>query len=320
MRSSEEINQSSNLPPGKRENTPSPAGSQAENDFSIKTHKRSYRVAVYPHSIEFLPPERNENRSRRLAPPRGQIKSFSKRARFRLFFLLSKLRDITEVKPLFISLTYHYSHTKDTQKHRKDIHLWLTELRRYDPGAAYIWRLEYQERGAPHFHLIVYPGTQYRKTKGAEYTAKLSLFWHRIADPNSKAHESYGFHQRIINDYRMACAYVSKYIAKTDGIDMNIVGSKHYGNSRNLPIEIDSLHIMTEGLAKNLIERIRKWLVYNGKEQYATPEWFNYERPQIVFLSVDEFEYLMNEAARDPIKFGGYTHDDSLSGMYVAFG
>jgi hypothetical protein len=54
----------------------------------------------------------------------------------------------------FSTLTYPNSFPSDGRVCKKHLNLLLTHLRADDPGIKYVWFMEFQARGAPHFHLF----------------------------------------------------------------------------------------------------------------------------------------------------------------------
>lgn len=86
--------------------------------------------------------------------------------------------------PLLISqfmLTYHNS-DPDGKTAKKHLDSWLKVLKRAIPGVGYVWVLEFQTRGVPHFHvyLTAPPTVELHKHLGAA--------WNRIAEPYSVEH------------------------------------------------------------------------------------------------------------------------------------
>lgn len=58
--------------------------------------------------------------------------------------------------PLFVTLTYHENFT-DTVTAKKHLNAWFQRLRRiYGHDFRYFWKMEFQRRGAIHFHLALY--------------------------------------------------------------------------------------------------------------------------------------------------------------------
>ena len=139
------------------------------------------------------------------------IKEFSARSRVRLLKLVSRLDISKEKYPVFITLTFAQKYPSPQQA-KEYMRLFVRKLnRRSSREVSAIWRLEFQERGAPHFHLIVF---------GMDYIKKelVSELW---GDTISKEYWDDGERPpftRIegVQQHRKLIYYVSKYVAKAD--------------------------------------------------------------------------------------------------------
>jgi len=83
---------------------------------------------------------------------RGIVTRFSKASRRRLMKQMARLN---AERAIFITLTYPESFPGPKQA-KNDLRAFLERLRRRYPESSAIWRLEFQKRGAPHFHLILF--------------------------------------------------------------------------------------------------------------------------------------------------------------------
>lgn len=147
--------------------------------------------------------------------------------------------------------------------------VWLQWLR--DNGARYIWRLELQARGAPHWHLILWCSD--------ECAAGARQAWHRTAAAGSRAHQRYGYHAVKLESYRQASIYVSKYVAKSaERTGEKLHGHRHWGASRDLPTAPHSEAEITERQYDKL-RRIARRLIRSRnrtrKERQLSPAHFH---------------------------------------------
>jgi len=298
--------QTAGPPSGYAENTPSTSACQENSVFRYKNHKRNCTFKVYPHCVEYFPPSIPVIDKFTYCTKRGAIYEFSKRSRFRMFQLMAKLKTKLTVQPFFVSLTYHYGFSAAEDIHVQHFHNFLTQLRLFDEHVQYIWRLEFQKRGAPHFHLIIFPSNFIKPSYRPTYEAKVSSIWHSISNPDSKAHERYGCKITSIKNYSMACAYISKYAAKVDESTSTSTKGKQWGCSRNLPIDLRGSVDCNKSQTHYIIESIRRWLIKNGRSQYATDEYFNEYRPQVIFIDENEFWKLNDECRVIPSDWKKY--------------
>lgn len=109
---------------------------------------------------------------------RGEIEIFSPHSASRL------TRLARNASPALISqfcLTYHQANP-DGKTAKKHLDTWLKALRRAAPGVGYLWILEFQSRGVPHFHVwLTCPYS-------VDLWKRLGKAWNRIAEPDSPQH------------------------------------------------------------------------------------------------------------------------------------
>jgi len=132
---------------------------------------------------------------------------------------------------LFLTLTYHESNPggREVKKH---LHAFVQALRRRWDGLKWsmVWRLEYQERGVPHLHFLIW-GIQF------EHKEWFKACWHRITGETSDDHEEMGaWVERMPKESKLS-SYVSKYMAK-DGTDPDGWQGRTWGvrNRKHLPV------------------------------------------------------------------------------------
>lgn len=134
---------------------------------------------------------------------RGKVRGMSAGSRRRLLEKLARL-DITRVHPLFITLTYADIWPDDNGA-RQDLENLFKRLERRYPKVSWIWRLEHQDRGAPHLHMIVL-GVPYLPVE------RLRRLWSAVI--------AYSGQQRLqvdvqaIRSWKGVMFYAAKYIAK----------------------------------------------------------------------------------------------------------
>lgn len=82
---------------------------------------------------------------------RGNVQGFSKGSRFRLFRLMHSLH---YDKVLFVTLTYGKTYPADGRGAKVDLKRYRTNFERRWGKVRCIWRMEFQDRGAAHFHIM----------------------------------------------------------------------------------------------------------------------------------------------------------------------
>lgn len=143
------------------------------------------------------------NLSLKPAPPkpskRGSVTEFSRKSRRRMIDLQSRL-DLTDRRIVFMTLTFHYTHSVGYTK--ACFKRFLSYVRYHYPQASAMWRLEFQKRGAPHYHLIFFDLPFW------EFKALRKTWMDCTHEDNS------GVRVNLLTSARQAMFYVSKYVAK----------------------------------------------------------------------------------------------------------
>lgn len=145
-------------------------------------------------------------------------------------------------------MTYPRDYPKSGKECKRHLNTFLTHLRKDYKGVQYIWFMEFQSRGAAHFH--VYTSCE---IPGETYTNPL---WYSIVGSNCPNHKNTGTRVKKIDDEELAIYYALKYAGKQDQkeipFDFQNVG-RFWGTSRRLcdPVmilsnvstsELESLH------------------------------------------------------------------------------
>lgn len=145
---------------------------------------------------------------------RGQVKGFSRASRKRLMDWLNAIDRGAVSVALFVTLTYPSTWPDAWQVWKRHLDTFLKRFKRQFPSTSIVWRLEFQKRGAPHFHLLVF---------GVERVdaAWLSQAWYEIVGSGDEKHLKAGTQVQAVRDFRGVLAYASKYIGKAseDAID-----------------------------------------------------------------------------------------------------
>lgn len=142
---------------------------------------------------------------------RGTVNGFSAKARRRLMYMMAKLR--SDTLPLFVTLTYPSEFERDYRQWKNDLDKFARRFHRKFPDGAFIWRLEPQRRGAPHYHLLVYGVSM----SGDNVRWFHEAWYGSVASEDAK-HYQWGVHVDAVRSSRGVRAYVGKYIAKRQAI------------------------------------------------------------------------------------------------------
>jgi hypothetical protein len=149
----------------------------------------------------------DDDEFRRGGGARGNVTEFSPQSRVRLFRLIARLK--TPEHKGYRSKVSFVTLTTGEIFHPRVFKVFLfrlfRRLRKRFPGTAIIWRLEYQDRGAPHAHLILYNAPWIDKHA-------LQKVWGDIV-----GQEQPFTRIEMIRVYKKLVNYVAKYVAKEQG-------------------------------------------------------------------------------------------------------
>jgi hypothetical protein len=133
-----------------------------------------------------------------------------------------------------MTLTYPQRFPEDGVTHKTDLDVFIKRLKRkFGEDVEYLWKLEFQKRGAPHYHIIV----RLPKFYNHEYLKHwLSQNWYEVAqrfwDEKQEKHLSAGTEVQKIKNIRSAAHYLCKYLNKElDNTPSN--QGRFWGCSRN---------------------------------------------------------------------------------------
>jgi hypothetical protein len=188
-----------------------------------------------------------------LAPmPRGAIAGFTRHSRSRL---LQKMNMIAPAElpgyGKFITLTYPRELLPDWQWAKYQLHhFFIIFWRKYGKHAA-IWRMEHQEDGAIHFHIMMFfkPFVPHKW---------IATTWDAMIGNQVDPRDSASTEIRGMRAWKQTAYYISKYIAKdTDISAMDVFNGRHWGvrNWSMLPI-----HHLIIALTEGEGFAIRRWI------------------------------------------------------------
>jgi|SRR5579862_337837 len=156
-------------------------------------------------SCDYEPHERPQGK-------RGKIGGFSARSRLRLMTLCAMLK--RTALPLFVTLTWPGVWNPDPKTWKRCLDSFLKRMKRAHPEASAIWKLEPQQHGAPHYHLLLF---------GIEFIPHqvIARWWYEVVGSGDKRHLGAGISIEAVKSRDRVMAYASKlYMGKEiDGFE-----------------------------------------------------------------------------------------------------
>lgn len=144
---------------------------------------------------------------------RGKVTLFTNSSRFRLLQKMATVKG-KGLRSVFLTLTYgqEFPSPRDAKRHLDNF---LKRIRRHYANVSGYWRFEFQKRGAPHFHLLLFNLPFVPKDVIKRWWGKVVgvQFW----DTSSKKAIPPFTRIEFLKSHTHASRYVAKYVAKVHG-------------------------------------------------------------------------------------------------------
>lgn len=182
-------------------------------DKKLTLKQESRPRAVYRENASLLKATKDGDCPQVGGGKRNGIKGFSRQSRRRLLNTIGSVRRDADL-PYFITLTYP-DRFPTVERSKRDLKVFLQRFEREFPNSGLIWKLEPQERGAPHFHMLAW--------RVGNILGWVIKNWYEIAGDGDKNH--FLFHAGLlrgskpcvqkVKSFKGVWSYASKYIGKT---------------------------------------------------------------------------------------------------------
>lgn len=168
--------------------------------------------------------------------PRGLITEWSDESRAHLKRFMATLRRDELSRALVVTLTYpaEFPAPEDHETYKSHLHTFTVYLRRKWKLCSGIWKLEFQTRGAAHYHLMLF-GLNGEKLESVR--AWVRETWYHIAHNGDKHLGSAGTQVDQIKSAGGAVSYLVKYLSKGDQTMPGNFSGRYWGkiNVNGLP-------------------------------------------------------------------------------------
>jgi len=144
---------------------------------------------------------------------RGEVTEFSDKSRARLAFVANNT-DVTF--RTMVTLTYPREFPRDGRTVKKHLARFLQKWQRYTQGSSVLWFLEFQQRGAPHVHILTSTALPSRRVDAKNLRLWVSHQWFRICDSGDYKHLLAGTQVARVRNTECTGAYAVKYAAKME--------------------------------------------------------------------------------------------------------
>ena len=207
-----------------------------QHEVKIYNGARLATVALRDKKCDAEFPEENRDREEyKYKNKRGKITEWSRKSQMRFKTGLATIQQDKLEYALEITLTYpkvfpDADEHATYKRHLDRIKIWLC-LR----GFSGAWKLEFQTRGAPHYHMIAIPT---KKLDGlGDFRREISQRWYDIVGSHDEKHLRAGVEVSPIKSSKGMIGYMASYMAKKDQTLPNNFTGRYWGyfNKKNLP-------------------------------------------------------------------------------------
>ena len=146
-------------------------------------------------------------------------------------------------KVFLLTLTYPHEWPKDPTVSKGHLKAFLKRLERRHGKFAAFWRLGYQRRGAPHFHLLLFIPPSFRSI--AALRTFVSASWYEICGRISEGHLQAGTRVEQVRSWKKATSYAEKYLAREEEFPKSLETGRIWGvwNKELLPVRWEKVEV-----------------------------------------------------------------------------
>jgi hypothetical protein len=178
---------------------------------------------------------------------RDTVKGFSRASRRNLLRRLASINrgafKAFKGRMIFVTLTYPHEYPDDPELCKRDLTALRKRLQREFGTFAAFWRLGIQERGAWHFHLLLFVGPSIGPV--SELRRYISSSWYEITGKVSEGHLHTGTRVEAVKKWKQATSYVERYMAKPEEFPEGLETGRIWGvwNEDYLPVQWETVQV-----------------------------------------------------------------------------
>lgn len=232
------------------------------NSVKVEIYSGEVCVSTPPPATPSTPPPKRTA---------GDIDTFSRKSRMRVFQAFNRLQAQLLGAPLFITLTSRHGELTCEEFQYRFHKKFLPGLKKIIPECVYIWRLQPHLSGKPHYHLMVWSFRKKLTLKSEYYKRPIRALWRDCIGQHDKAAQLYSCDIEPVAGMRKAFQYVSRYVAREDeGKALEIPG-RRWGRSLNYPANPIAEITLSRERYNQLLEIVKIILRSKGKDV----DWIN---------------------------------------------
>src|SRR5215208_5607009 len=218
------------------------------------SHQRSaYVSSAVGGSVSTLSFEDTKT-SNRLSPRkhrgggiRDRVRGFSRESRRNLLRRLASINRSAfrafKGRLISITLTYPHEYPEDPELCKNHLKALRRRLQMKFGEFTGFWKLDIQERGAWHFHLLLFVGLSIGPI--GELRRFISSSWYEVTGKVSEGHLRAGTRVEAVKKWKQATSYVERYMAKPEEFPEGVQTGRIWGiwNEELLPVRWETAEI-----------------------------------------------------------------------------
>jgi hypothetical protein len=237
---------------------PSYRAAQTETQRDKPSSKSSHQAVTYLSSavggsistlsFEDTKPSNRLSSHRRLGGgTRDKVRGFSRESRTNLLRRLASInrRAFRTFKGriIFVTLTYPHNYPQDPELCKRHLKTFRKRLQRIYGSCASFWRMGMQQRGAWHFHLLLFVGPSFGPI--GELRRFITSSWYEVVGKVSEGHLRAGTRVVAVQRWREVTSYVERYMAKPEEFPDGLQTGRIWGvwNEDYLPVRWETVEV-----------------------------------------------------------------------------
>lgn len=182
---------------------------------------------------------------------RGKVTEFSRSSRRNMMRLLNSINRSKVGLPLFVTLTYPGTWPETREERKGHFDAFQKRMERKFGKFPAVWRLEFQRRGAPHYHLLMFSDV-FDVVPMRELVAFVSQSWYESCGRICPEHLAAGTQVSRARSWKGVNGYAAKYLAKLESLSVAESPGRFWGVWRKdlLPIAYEDTQLTLSGFFK----------------------------------------------------------------------
>ena len=178
---------------------------------------------------------------------RDKVRGFSRASRRNLLLRLASINRRAfrayKGRMIFVTLTYPGEYPQDPVVCKRHLKALRKRLQREYVTFAAFWRMGIQQRGAWHFHLLLFVGSSLGSI--GELRRFISSSWYEVTGKVSEGHLRAGTRVVAVQRWREVTSYVERYMAKPEEFPEGLQTGRIWGiwNEELLPVRWETVEV-----------------------------------------------------------------------------